>query len=122
MERVSTTEELEVAREARITENTADNERGWILVEKRMDFLVELIHVNRGHVGGIAFVLLPLDGDALVDPEERGDNIASDGIAAVSAIGQNQTILLCNRIQELIDDIKPNKDPLAKLISRFKLT
>ena len=51
-------------------------------IVKKIDNLVRLLQDNKGHIGAIGLILLPTEGDSLVDMDE---DRACDGVASIVA-------------------------------------
>ena len=90
-------------------------------VEEALDRVIEFLQANRGHIGGIAFNVIPLDGDALYDPR---DDDASEGISMLAGVDRSSRILMNHCLDDMIRKSKvgfeENSDPLAALMANFR--
>jgi len=63
--------ELEQIRQDAITNNLRATMSGYEDVEAKLDFLVELIKVNRNHIGGFVCVIAAKEGTTMVDCDDH---------------------------------------------------
>jgi len=91
---------------ARRANKAADIER---IVDSAVSDLLEYLQSNRDHIGAFGIVVLPKDGDVLVDPKTGK---AVDGLTMRETISAPLLINLSFRV----DDLKYRSNPLADLL------
>ena len=91
----------EQIREKQIVENNENRQHHMRKLEHYTDRLIEFLQINKGHIGGISFVVIGAPSDSLYDPEE---NDGADSI--VMQVGVTQTILdsMDRCMRDMIDE------------------
>ncbi len=106
---------IEKIRAKGITENESIRLKNTARVESRVDSLIAFLQANRGHIAGIAAVVIPVDETTLVDVE-TGES--SGGLVMRSAIHGGYSDILSVKSEDLV---KPrSRNPLAGLLGSLR--
>lgn len=110
-----TTEAIEAIRAKGKTENESIRLKNTERLELRIDNLIAFLQANRGHIAGIAAVVIPIEGTTLVDTETAD---SSDGLVMRSALHAGYADILTTRGKDLFEP--RTRNPIAGLLGSLR--
>lgn len=108
-------EEIETIRAELIKKNNEFSSREAERLRSELDELAGFILANRDHIGGINIIIIPLEGDALVDPVNLRP---CDGISRSMAVHDGMARLLKTFVRDMADrQPRPQMPDLMSMLS-----